>query len=332
MSEWTDTPVSGGRQRGLLDQFLARSALLASIYLVVNVLHQQAYLDYLGLRIGLWPIASALPLLSNFFVGLYSFIIWAIITRLPDTWFNHLAEITNLATWRNSETWSLRIGGLTVVFLLLISSNILFLSTVGGQPLSAWNIVWPTGEYFAWVGTAVIFSFIFALICAVSMISYIKIRDQGLHQLVPKKRRSMRFLINSSLPACLLLMLITVFLVIPSWYGAKRAQNDIRRLAEYEYQLVRRLELQHPSCDLHVIKISDHYVWTQVSSDPKIQYLGRLLNMHLFLKVSELKIGQEPHLQFSPCLINDSNLISLEISRGLLAIDTPVTVQGGQPP
>lgn len=130
--------TTGVRRRGILDDFLARSALLVMIYAVVNVVYQQSYLNYLGFRVGLWPIATALPLLTDFLIAFYASMIWLFLARFPNRWFDTVAELFNLGTWRDRETWLFRGLSLFLAYLVFrFTSSLISSAGVSHLRLSA---------------------------------------------------------------------------------------------------------------------------------------------------------------------------------------------------
>jgi len=49
---------------------------------------------------------------------------WVFLTRLPDRWFNTVAELFNRGTWRDRETWVVRTLSLFVPYFLFYAIGI----------------------------------------------------------------------------------------------------------------------------------------------------------------------------------------------------------------
>ena len=311
-----DAPSDSGRRRGLLDQFLSRSALLVAIYLFLNTTFQQAYLGYLGLHVGLWSIASSLPLLSDFMVGFFAFALWAVLTRIPDTWFNMLAELANPATWRERETQYYRMMSGALITAIFVVSNGLYMRARQGAFQFNPAILLPTPEFFSWLGTLIIYGILSGIGC-VGILYYLKLRHQGHRQFNPVIRRRMRILINIVLPSTFIIGSMTIFVVLPSTYGVFLAKRDINRMLQNDYQKVESLVFVAPVCDLAMEYTDSYYIWKPQGKKYSIQYLGELSDMHLFSLVdTSLSTNRSKPIVFRPCMVNSRNVISVQLPDG----------------
>lgn len=109
--------------RGVLDSFLQRAALFTAIYLLVGNVFQQSYLRSLGLRVGLIDPSHLLPSFTDIYVLAYVTLVWGVASRYPDRWYNHVAEMLNLSTWRNPGDFISRGFGVLMVWLLFLLTN-----------------------------------------------------------------------------------------------------------------------------------------------------------------------------------------------------------------
>ena len=309
--------TSGRHRRGVLDDFLARSALLVVIYAVINVVYQQSYLNYLGFRVGLWPVATALPLLTDFLVAFSAFMIWVFLSRFPDRWFDTVAELFNLGTWRDRDTWLFRGLSLFLAYLAfrLVSSYDIFSRDLTSPTQR--DMLFPAQELFSRTSAVVVFGLL-CLAFAAEVVYYRYIRSLGIRQATQRHRLYARLFLNGMLPGGVLVLMATAFLIFPSWYGQRRARADVRRLARENLQVVSNLAIEGDlAC--HVPEPLPGSSPSRATQQPKprVHFLGRLQDFYLLLVVEELPAAggaTDSVPRFYPCLVSASNLHSIELS------------------
>lgn len=308
--------TTGVRRRGILDDFLARSALLVMIYAVVNVVYQQSYLNYLGFRVGLWPIATALPLLTDFLIAFYAFMIWLFLARFPNRWFDTVAELFNLGTWRDRETWLFRGLSLFLAYLVFrFTSSYDIISRRLTSPTQR-EMLFPAQELFSQLSALVVFG-LFCLAFLLGVGYYRYIRSLGIRQATPTRRWHARLFLNGMLPGGLLILMATVFLIFPSWYGRQRARLDVRRLAEEDLQVVSNLALVgDPVCHMPQPLPGSPTSGAVQAPTQRLHFLGRLQDLYLLLVVEKQAPSSTPGdtvPAFYPCLVSASSLRSVEL-------------------
>ena len=137
------------RVRGVLDSFLQRAALFTAIYLLVGNVFQQSYLRSLGLRVGLIDPSHLLPSFTDIYVLAYVTLVWGVASRYPDRWYNHVAEMLNLSTWRNPGDFISRGFGVLMVWLLFLLTNYWEIWMVGQPFVPSFENLVPSAAFFA---------------------------------------------------------------------------------------------------------------------------------------------------------------------------------------
>jgi len=302
--------TSDARRRGILEDLLARSALLVIIYAVINVVYQQSYLNYLGFHVGLWPVATVLPLLTDFLVAFYAFILWVFLTRMPDRWFNAVAELFNLGTWRDWHAWLFRGVSICAVYLFLLFVSALDILRQKRTPLFWRDVLFPTQELFNQTWVLALFGLLSLTFMAI-LWYYRQIRRLGIRQVTPARRSQARMFLNGILPGGMLVLMAIAFLVAPSWYGRQRAVADLQKLARQGLQVVSDARLaDSSSCRMSALLSGG------AQRRMRVHFVGQLQNLLLFLEVQRLPPDTDLRTvpQFYPCLVSPSNVRSVELN------------------
>jgi hypothetical protein len=307
------------RRRGVLGSLLARSALLAFIYAALNVIYQQSYLSYLGFCVGLWPVATALPLLTDVLIAAYAFMIWVILTRVPDRWFDTAAEIFNLATWRDGKTILYRLVSLATAYCVFIGLNLANILRSGVTSTSICRRLFPTLEMFGQTATFWV-SLVLTIVFLAGVWYYWRVRKMGIHQATPARRRRTAVLLNGAFPGGLVLGLAFVFLVVPSWYGRSRAQTDLERLVTENRQ-----KAEHVLFDDHSGDLCEEAATLAEQAAPEVKtletskhFIGRMQDLYLFIVLVRPEKGSgsvDEVVGFYPCLVSTSSLHGIEFDR-----------------
>ena len=287
------------RPRHILDELLARITLLFLIYAVVNVSYQQAYLQYLGFRVGLWQITLTPPLAIDVVVGGYVVVLWLFIIWLPRRWFDTLAGLFSLGTWRDKETWMMRISGFLFPFLLLLISVLWLLKDqLKEDPLTPmYFATLPALEFASWYPVTGLFTGLLVVFVLFSL-RYRHIRRLGIWQTLPSYRAQMYFFLNVVLPGGILVSMATLFLIWPAFYGRERARWDIWHMANDGIQRVLAAD-NLPLCqrDLTSTAENDRFV--------SLHLVGHLNNTYVFLRVerpTSSSASRSGELTFDVCV------------------------------
>lgn len=277
------------QSRGILDDFIARSALLAGLYFFVGNVFQQTYLRTFGVRVGLVEIGHLVPKFSDPIIVIYAFALWTVLTRLPDRWYNHIAELANPTTWRGRSDFLLRLLGSSVTYLLFLIANSFEIYALRYTPSSILEYVLPTSSFFSRLPTLV-WCFMLCLALLGVYYRYTQVRRHQLDEIWRQRRRFMWVTFQSVLPIVLIHGLITFGFVVPSNYGVFKAELDIKRMKGTDLVRVEELVMSSPTC-IPATPISSAtspdvsyycYKFTPTVVD-EVHYLGSFANNELLV-------------------------------------------------
>lgn len=306
--------------RGLLEQFISKSILLAATYFLIATLYQQAYLRHLGLRVGLLNVSGLLPVLTDVNVVVYTFGIWALLTRLPERWYSHLAELANPRTWHPlTPTPWLRLSGMLIVWGLMVITGVVELLRTG-RAFQWYEPLVPTGASFARIETVTLFLLLWCAL-AVLYVRYSRLRRRGLEATLRRNRRSMRVMYEVAGTCAFAAFVFAFGLTFPSFYGASKARMDMRRMAGQPLMRVERLTSRHAPCSDAISQAGSdaeaptyHYVYQR--SRTELHYLGTLMGQHLFILFdAHPDSGEAQPERFRACLASVDNVYSMKLDR-----------------
>jgi hypothetical protein len=123
-------------QREIFKNFAERVALLAAIYFWVNLIYQHSYLASLGFEFGFFSIVASLPIVSNFLVAGWAFIIWGFVSEIQNSSYQQFIGLFNLSTWRQKNVLILRMSVVLFIIGYYVLAQLVYLG-VGEKRLGA---------------------------------------------------------------------------------------------------------------------------------------------------------------------------------------------------
>lgn len=336
-------------KRWLVENFASRAALLAFIYLCVNIIYQQGYLSQLGFEFGLFSIARTLPLLfDNFIIATYAFIAWGFITEVTPSTYDQLFGFFNPVSWRDHSVKRYRfiaIAGVAIYYIILHAAYLLQTNQILIVPIN-WSAlldsIFSVNLIAFWAFTTKLliptWGFVFwwpsilsVLILLISFrmlnTKYRRIRNMGLYQLLKKNRNLMFIQINLITPALSILAGFFFLVMIPGFIGSITATLTIKNIYASKYQQVDKIELSNVTsfCGEVVLSNNSTAVWKKNNKDNfTIHLLGSIGGYDLFAKVADApKIGTaniivNGGVSYVPCLISSGITKSIILHQNTL--------------
>jgi hypothetical protein len=291
------------KPRGILDDFLAKTALLTGLYFAATFVFQQAYLHELGVHVKLLEIGFTGSRLTDPFIIGYTFALWAILTRMPNRWYNHIAELANPVTWRNPRDLRLRAIAICLAIWLIIGPGVVELAWEAlvikkDSHHTILDFLLPSLAYFSkpymlpWcIGLGLV---LFLAGC-----KYIQVRRSGLDEIQRRNRKLIWVTFQVFVPIALVYSLATFWFVLPANYGAYNARRDIREAQDDGLGKVEQIVLSSPTCipankriqsatsleNLYVFEDAANFAGV-VTPTESVHYLGQYADTELFIVVS----------------------------------------------
>ncbi len=301
LSSSSPTTEERARVRGVLDSFLQRAALFTAIYLLVGNVFQQSYLRSLGLRVGLIDPSHLLPSFTDIYVLAYVTLVWGVASRFPDRWYNHVAEVLNLSTWRNPSDFISRGVGLLAVYLLFLLTNIgEILWSKEPVEFSFENLV-PSVAFFSRPETALVL-LVFGVLIAIVYGMYSKVRSSELEMLYKPNSNFMWVVLQVGLPVFLLYMICTFGISVPASYGAYKADLDLERMRGQPIQRITYIKGSGVLC----FNNSDTYQYT-AGTFPEAHFMGQFGARSMFVIFN----NTGPN---NVCLIDDRHIEFMQLA------------------
>lgn len=295
------------RPRAILEDFLQKAVLLTGVYLVITSVFNQSYLRYLGLRVGLLDIGQAISSQVDIVMVLYPLILWAVLVRIPDRWYQHLAELVTETSWRRLPDVYLRFISLFVVWGVFQVGVYLDLVIFRTKPSSKFEYFVPTTSFLS-SPTNFALAVVVGLICFAAYHYHLRWRDAGLTQLRNFNRIYLGAIYHIGIPFVLCYSVVILGLTVPAVYGSFKARLDIFRTWGTDVARVRIMGMNQATCLPVAISsdsLKDGVIFQDRPGKPDVHYVGSQLGREIFVVFQPLGDQERSFYEqkFSMCMI-----------------------------
>lgn len=308
---------SSVQNRWLIESFASRAALLGFIYLCVNIIYQLGYLSELGIEFGFFAILKSLPVLENFLIAAYAFLVWGFLVEMSESTYDQFFAFFKSKSWRDNKIRETRI--MLMIALCILYGSLQFWY----QTRSEWDIdyfiswskylkpqvflamIQPTWDFLTWPYTVLVVVLLI-LYFVYSNGLYRSYRRNGINQLMQSTRRKMEFHINAVTPAGMIIVCIFFLLIIPGELGRLTAGQTIRRVQGTETQRIVRIELNDVTtfCGEKLRVRNNDQIWAYSIGKNPIYHLGHLGENEIFAKFDNASANGS----YNICLVSTSSI------------------------